>query len=78
MTQTLTKAETLLSAVNGALASGKTVTFATAMRATKVSPRTAKAWAKQGLDLFRIEGDHLCIASGKSFVSVMGCKITTN
>ena len=74
----MTKAETLLNNINAALASGKTVIFATYGHATKVSPRTAKAWAKAGNELFRIEGDHLCIASGKKFVSVMGSKITAH
>ena len=72
----MTRAEKLLEQINAAIASGKTVMFTTYGRATKVSPRTVKSWEKAGNDLFRIEGDHLCIASGKKFVSVMGCKVT--
>jgi hypothetical protein len=74
----MTKAEKLLKAINEALNAGKTVTFTSYMKAIKVTPRVAKSWAKDGLDLFRIEGDHVCIASGKSFVSVMGCKIVAH
>ena len=72
----MTKAEKLLNAINDALSSGKTVMFTTYGHATKVTPKTAKTWEARGLELFRIEGDHLCIASGKKFVSVMGSKIT--
>ena len=71
-------AENLLAKINTAIASGKTVMFTTYGHATKVSPRTVKSWAKAGNELFRIEGDHLCIASGKKFVSVMGCKVTAH
>ena len=72
----MTQAESLLDKINAAISSGKTVMFTTYGHATKVSPSTVKAWVKAGNDLFRIEGDHLCIASGKKFVSVMGCKVT--
>ena len=74
----MTQAESLLDKINAAISSGKTVMFTTYGHATKVSPSTVKAWTKAGNDLFRIEGDHLCIASGKKFVSVMGCKVTAH
>jgi hypothetical protein len=69
-------AQDLLTAIEKALASGKSVTFSTYLRATKVTPKTAKSWAGKGLTLFKIENDQLCIASGNRFESVMGCKIT--
>jgi hypothetical protein len=74
----MTKAETLMKAINDALASGKSVTFTTYTKAIRVTPKTAKAWAKDGLELFRIENGHVCIAQGKAFVSVMGSKITAS
>lgn len=74
----MTNAETLLNKITNALASGKTVLFSTYGHATKVTPKNAKKWADSGLELFRIEGEHLCIASGKKFVSVMGAKITAS
>ena len=72
----MNKAQKLLNEINAHLDAGNSVTFTTRLRATRVTAATVKKWKKSGFDLFRIEGEHLCIASGKRFESVMGCKIT--
>jgi hypothetical protein len=74
----MTRAETLHNAIKNALASGKTVMIATYGRAVKITPKTAKGWEDQGLELFRIEGEHLCIAQGKTYNSIMGAKVTAH
>jgi len=73
---TITRAETLLASVTAALDAGRTVTFATCYKAVKITPRNRASWARSGHDLFKIQGDHLCVARGKNYDSVMGCRVT--
>jgi len=73
---TITCAENLLASVTAALDAGRTVTFTTCYKAIKVTPRSRASWARSGYDLFKIRGDHLCIARGKNYDSVMGCRVT--
>ena len=68
-------AETMLAKITEQLDAGKTVIFATHCRSIKVTARNYANWKKSGHDLFRVQGNHLCIAAGKRFDSVMGAKI---
>lgn len=55
--------------IQAALASGRTVNVATVYRVVRVTPKTARAWAARGAQLFRVaaNGD-LEMASGKGWV----------
>lgn len=52
------------------LAAGKTVYVCTMTRAIAISPKTAKAWARKGLTLFKVVHGDLYMANGKHFVKL--------
>lgn len=53
------------------IADGKTVMIGTALKATKITPKTAAAFAKANHDLFKIGNDGcLYMAEGKKYVCI--------
>lgn len=62
--------------INARLAEGMTVLITTYTHQTRISPRTAKSWAKDGLDLFKVQGESCFIARGKSWDCIDFCKIS--
>jgi hypothetical protein len=56
--------------------SGKTVYFATPLRAYAVNLKTLNKFRKAGHDLFKASGTSIMMMSGKSYLCVDGCKIT--
>ena len=60
------------------LASGKTVFVATALRTTKITPKTAAKWKANGHTLFKVSGSSLYMAAGNRFDCIDFCHITAN
>ena len=70
----MTLAEHLLEDITKALADGRTVYVATALKATKVTPSTAASWEASGHQLFKLDkkGD-LTMAKGRKYVPITFC-----
>lgn len=66
----------MLDHILSALNSGKTVYISTFTRCTKVTPKIFKTWNDRGLELFKSDGKHTWMASGKNFVCIDYCKIS--
>ena len=61
-------AESALSFINNAIASGRTVYVSTMTKVTAISPATFARWEKSGRPLFKVAADgNLMMASGKSY-----------
>ena len=57
--------------------SGKTVYFATRLRVYPINLKTLNRFRKSGYELFVARRDGLYMLSGKSYLYMEGCKITT-
>jgi hypothetical protein len=68
-------AETL-SWITDALASGKTIYVATALRVTKVTPKTAAQFAAAGRPFFKVSGKSLYMSVGRRYDCADYCQIT--
>ena len=68
-------AETL-SWITDALASGKTIYVATALRVTKVTPKTAAQFAAAGRPLFKADDTSLYMSAGRRYDCIDYCQIT--
>lgn len=58
-----------------ALESGKTVYVCTCTKQTKVTPKIFASWVKDGLKLFKVSGNSLYMARGRSFDCIDFCTI---
>lgn len=76
MEQRKTPAE-LLTWITDALESGKTVYVSTALRVTKVTPKTAQQFLKTGRPVFRASDKSLYMAVGRRYDCIDFCQITT-
>lgn len=76
MQQRKTPAE-LLSWITESLDSGKTVYISTALRTTKVTPKTAQQFMKVGRPIFRASDKSLYMAVGRRYDCIDYCQITT-
>ena len=76
MQQRKTSAE-LLSWITESLESGKTVYVSTALRTTKVTPKTAQQFMKVGRPIFRASDKSLYMAVGRRYDCIDYCQITT-
>lgn len=75
MQQRKTPAE-LLSWITESLDSGKTVYVSTALRTTKVTPKTAQQFTKAGRPIFRASSKSLYMAVGSRYDCIDYCQIT--
>lgn len=75
MTTQKTPAE-LLAWITDALASGKTIHVATALRHTKITPKTAKQFASAGRPIFRASEKSLYMSVGRRYDCIDYCQIT--
>ncbi|MNY59059.1 hypothetical protein D3C86_1954650 [compost metagenome] len=55
---------------------GKTVYITTALRSYKITQKTLSSWEKSGLELFKVQGDSMMMASGKQYLCIDYCKFT--
>lgn len=55
---------------------GKTVYISTSMRSYKITQKTLNIWGKLGLQLFKVEGNSMMMASGKHWLCIDYCKFT--
>lgn len=63
--------------ITDALAAGKTVRIATAMRVTNVTPKTAQQFEKAGRPIFRASKKSLYMSVGRRYDCIDYCQITT-
>ncbi len=75
MQQRKTPAE-LLSWITESLDSGKTVYVSTALRTTKVTPKTAQQFTEVGRPIFRASNKSLYMAVGRRYDCIDYCQIT--
>lgn len=68
-------AQAKLDAINGALAEGRTVYVRSALKAWKVTPKTAERWKKAGNQMFKVSGESLYMASGSKWVCIDYCQL---
>ena len=61
----MSRVENLLSEINTALISGKTVRVATVYRYSDITQATVEKFRKNGYELFKVSGDNLYMRSGK-------------
>ncbi len=71
-----TPAETL-AWITDALAAGKTVRVATALRHTIITPKTAQQFEKAGRPIFRASDKSLYMSVGRRYDCIDYCHITT-
>ena len=71
----MTTAASRHAALDQALAEGRTVVIRNCLHNWKVTPATAKRWAKAGWQLFKHDDKHLYMASGKQFLIIDYCQI---
>ena len=57
------------------LAEGKTVYLGTALRLTKVTPRTMRRFTDAGTPLFKVTGGHLLMLEGRHYVNADYCSL---
>lgn len=62
--------------IQDALAAGKTVRVATAMRVTNVTPKTAQQFEKSGRPIFRASDKSLYMSVGRRYDCIDYCSIT--
>jgi hypothetical protein len=62
--------------ITDALASGKTIYVATALRVTKVTPKTAAQFAAAGRPLFKADDKSLYMSVGRRYDCIDYCQIT--
>lgn len=55
---------------------GKTIYISTALRSYKITQKTVNNWEKSGLQLFKVQGDSMMMASGKKWLCIDYCKFT--
>lgn len=67
----MTKAEKAYQFITDKIAEGKTIMVGTALKATKITPKTAAAFSNANHDLFKIGNDGcLYMAEGKKYVCI--------
>ena len=66
----------ILSWITDALASGKTIYVATALRVTKVTPKTAAQFAAAGRPIFKASEKSLYMSVGRRYDCIDYCQIT--
>ena len=70
------KAAEKLAWIQARLAEGMTVYVSTRLRSTKVTPKAAKRWADDGLELFKIDRTgSLLIAHGRRYDCIDYCAL---
>ena len=68
-------AETL-ARITDALASGQTIYVSTALRHTKITPKTAQQFADAGRPLFKADDKSLYMSVGRRYDCIDYCQIT--
>ena len=56
--------------------SGHIVYFTTSLKSYAVNKKTLDKFSDLGYDLFKAQGNHIMMRSGKHWISMIGCKIT--
>lgn len=71
----MTTATDKLNNIVASLEAGKTVYVCTCTKQVKVTPKTFASWVKDGLKLFKVAGNSLYMARGRSFDCIDFCTI---
>lgn len=74
----MTKGERMFHWINERIAEGRTVYVTTALKATKVSPRTVASFKKDGHEVFKLAGGSCYMARGKAWDCIDFCRITAS
>lgn len=68
-------AQQKLEMIQSHINAGRTVFVSTALKSTRITPRTFANWARLGHELFKVKGDTLYMARGRSFDCIDYCAI---